>query len=161
MEENEGMQYAIGIDASILKTKLSGLLKGSKEDTQVLILPTLAEKQSKLTFDELLEAVAEQFKINKEKTTAAIKSITDIFPEFEPDELSFELNQIFFYYQKEKEAESGTIEYAFSIKINLGGLLNLANILTIESLYMAIWNTERESVLKEFKMDDLTNLLPE
>lgn len=161
-----GLNYAIGIDAILLKTPMTGLIKGGNGETEVLVLPNEVEKGQTLDFKTLLNEVAKQFNISAENITNAMSGIQGIFPSFDPEKLTFQLNQIFFHYKKEKKAEGATTEpeavteYAFSIKINLGGILELAGIISIDTLYLAFWNTGRESVLKQFNMADLSALLP-
>lgn len=166
-DSKSGLNYAIGVDATILATPVAGLVKGGNEEIEVLILPTKVETVQTLNFDTLLKEIATQFKVPAADITKAMDGISAIFPSFDPKKLTFQLNQIFFHYKKEKKAEGATqepeatTEYAFSIKINLGGILELAGIISIDTLYLAIWNTNRESVLKQFNMADISALLPE
>lgn len=153
------LQFALGMDLTILKTKVAGMVKSGDGKTQVLVLPAKVETASKLSFKDLLEEISKQFGINKDSINTAMDNIKTIFPKFDPEKLTFQLNQIFFYYNK--EAAGPTTEYAFSIQINLGGLFELAGVLSIETLYMAIWNTKRVSVLKQLGMADLSTLLPQ
>lgn len=153
------LQFALGMDLTILKTKVAGMVKSSDGKTQVLVLPAKVETASQLSFKDLLEEISKQFGINKDSISTAMDNIKTIFPKFDPEKLTFQLNQIFFYYNK--EAAGSTTEYAFSIQINLGGLLELAGVLSIETLYMAIWKTQRASVLKQLGMADLSTLLPQ
>lgn len=160
-----GLKYAICIDATILKNKVAGFIEGGN-GTEVLILPKEVEALQTLDFQTLLKEVARQFHLPEEEITTAIKGIQAIFPDFNPEDLTFQLNQIFFHYKKKgtgaetAEDPASFMEYAFSIKINLGKALELAGILSIETLYLAIWNTKLESVLKQFKMADISALLP-
>lgn len=154
-----GLNYALSIDATILLTQVSGLLKGGAEGTEVLILPKNVETAKTLNFEDLLNEIAKQFHIEADKIKSTMENIKTILTEFDPQKLTFQLNQIFFHYKK--EAKDEVTEYAFSIKINLGGALSLAGVISVETLYMAIWNTKRESVLKQFNMADITALLPE
>lgn len=157
-----GLNYAIGIDATILLTQVSGLLKGGAEGTEVLILPKSVETTKTLNFETLLKEISKQFHIEENTIKSSMENIKAVLPEFDPQKMTFQLNQIFFHYKKEnKEATDAVTEYAFSIKINLGGALSLAGVISINTLYMAIWNTTRESVLKQFNMVDLSALLPE
>lgn len=153
------LQFALGMDLTILKTKVAGMVKSGDGKTQVLVLPAKVETASQLSFKDLLEEISKQFGINKDSISTAMDNIKTIFPKFDPEKLTFQLNQIFFYYNK--EAAGSTTEYAFSIQINLGGLLELAGVLSIETLYMAIWKTQRASVLKQLGMADLSTLLPQ
>lgn len=160
-QSESGLNYAIGIDATILLTQVAGLLKGGTEGTEVLILPRNVETTKTLSFEALLKEISKQFHIEEKAIKDTMNGIKAIFPSFDPEKLTFQLNQIFFYYKKGKEAPNANTEYAFSIKINLGGILELAGVISIETLYMAIWDTSRKSVLKQFNMADITALLPE
>lgn len=164
-DSNSGFRYAIGIDVTILKTQVAGLIEGGN-GTEILILPKEVETLQTLDFNTLLAEIGKQFNVSADQIKSAMGSIKAIFPNFDPQSLSFQLNQIFFHYKKDKGVEgkepdpAALIEYAFSIKINLGGILELANIISIDTLYLAIWNTKRESVLKQFNMADISALLP-
>lgn len=164
-ESESSLNYAIGIDTTILATQVAGLLKGGNGETEMLILPKKVETVQTLKFTELLKEVEKQFQVSAESITNAMNGIKGIFPNFDPEKLTFQLNQIFFHYKKPKKevdvAPEAVTEYAFSIKINLGGILELAGIISIDTLYLAIWNTKRESVLKQFNMADISALLPE
>ncbi len=165
-DADANFNFAIGVDATILKTKVAGYIKGGNGKTEILVLPTDVDTIQTLSFSEITQAVAHQFNIDEDEMKSKITGIKDIFSEFDPDKLTFQLNQIYFYYKKEEPATTGgeasvTTEYAFSIKINLGGLLNLADIVSIDSLYLAIWNINEESVLKRFNMADLSALRPQ
>lgn len=160
-QSESGLNYAIGIDATILLTQVAGLLKGGTEGTEVLILPRNVETRKTLSFEVLLKEISKQFHIEEKTIRDTMNGIKAILPRFDPEKLTFQLNQIFFYYKKGKEAANATTEYAFSIKINLGEILNLAGVISIETLYMAIWDTTRQSVLNQFNMVDISALLPD
>lgn len=156
-----GLNYALSIDATILLTQVSGLVKSGNDGTEVLILPKNVETAKTLNFEDLLNEIAKQFHIEADKIKSTMENIKTILTDFDPQNMTFQLNQIFFHYKKVKDANDAVTEYAFSIKINLGGALSLAGVISVETLYMAIWNTKRESVLKQFNMVDIKALLPE
>jgi hypothetical protein len=161
-ESVSGFNYAIGMDAIVLKQQIAGLIKGGTDGTEVLIVPKKVEVVQTLDFQTLCDEVAKQFDVPEDKIKDAMTSIHGIFPNFKAEELTFQLNQIFFHYKAGGTTDSKSLtEYAFSIKINLGGILELTGIISIDSLYLAIWNTTRKSVLKQFNMSDISSLLPE
>lgn len=157
------MKFAVAIGAEILKTEVEGFFKKENKMTEILILPKTVKESKGMNLDEMLKAVNKQFGADTDKIKRAIENIA---PNIKLKDLNFRLNQIFFYMQKEEgktEGEEKGVdikEYAFSITIGFVGTLNLADIIEVKALNLAVWNTKRKPVLKQLNMADISQLLP-
>lgn len=58
-----------------------------------------------------------------------------------------------------KENNKGKTEYAFAISVNMADALPDFGFVKLNSLFVAVWNTERESVLKQIGTGNITRML--
>lgn len=160
-KNDSDLNFALALDATILETKVGGFLQKKDNVTEVLVLPTEVDPDKILTLKDLVFDIGKHFGISESTITEKLNSIKTIFPNFNPDDVSFQLKQLFFYMKTGSEKENENVkEYALSIKINLKGSLDFASIISIDTLYLAVWNTKRKVVLEEMKLADLSELLP-
>lgn len=56
-------------------------------------------------------------------------------------------------------AEKGFTEYAFAVSVNMADALPNFGFIKLNSLFVAVWNTERENVLKQIGAGNITRML--
>lgn len=77
---------------------------------------------------------------------------------FDVNAISFQLQSAFLYNDSPKEGE-GVTEYAFAISVDMSDALPDLGFVKLNSLFIAVWNTKREAVLRQIGTGNITKML--
>lgn len=167
-----------GINFQILKTELTACFQKNTEGFQILVFPTDQESDKGMTVREMIDELKKLLSKSgaqleeggqqmEQDITNAITDISD--PEnsksdeekkkFDPLALEVCLQQVFLYYKK--SGSETTFEYAFKFELDLGSVLPDFGLISVDKLFVAVWNTNRKKILQKMGLCDIDEVLEE
>lgn len=156
----ENMNLALGANLELLKTPLSVMLEKSGNGYKILLLPTKLDSPHSVTLGEMVDEFKSAFNMGddvKEKITNSLKSVSDDENSFDPNKIKFQLQSAFLYLDSNTEPK--TKEYALAISVDTSDALPSLGFVKLNSLYVAVWNTEREAVLRQIGSGNISSML--
>lgn len=151
-----------------LKAKLIAAYEKNANGYQILVKPT-SPTASTMSINEMVTEVNDLIqKISGDKTLDrdAIKNqISDLCSSPANgdmlDNIKISLKQVFLYMDNEgTDTAKNTFEYAFDVEIT-NGIAKDLNVINLQSVSLAIWNTSRKSVIDQMDIKKLDELLKE
>ncbi len=159
----QNMNIALGANFDLLKTNLSAMFEKDDKGSKILLLPTKINSPNSVTLDEMITDFKKAFGMNdndskqiEEQLNAAKKegSAVDI------GKITFQLQSAFLYKDMPKQGSGNEeTEYAFAISVNMAEALPDLGFVKLNNLFIAIWNTEREAVLRQIGTGNITKML--
>lgn len=175
----KSLNAAIGVDFSLIGTKLHAMYKKDTNGYKILLIPTLQSDNEGITIQELIddiksltESVTGSNSLNTEELTTALdgavqeaadeegkKGANDKLPD--TSEIRIILSMAYLYINKEDEQEKSDIEYAFNLNILTTGLIPkaLSSIVTVDHIGISVWNTERTQILNQMSIVKIEDYL--
>ena len=155
------MNLAFGANFDLLKTNLAAVFEKDENGTKILLIPTKVDSPTPVTLGEMLADFESAFGINPDdlgNIESGLKAVNEGNKKFNINAITFQLQSAFLYkdssIMKEKEAE-----YAFAISVDMSEALPDFGFAKLNSLFFAVWNTERETVLRQIGTGNITKLL--
>lgn len=175
----KSLNAAIGVDFSLIGTKLHAMYKKDTNGYKILLIPTLQSDNEGITIKELIDDIKSLTKnvtgsdsLNTEELTKALngaaqegageegkKEANDKLPD--TNEIRIILNMAYLYINKEGEQQKSDIEYAFNLNILTTGLIPkaLSSIVTVDHIGISVWNTERTQILNQMSIVKIEDYL--
>lgn len=154
------MNLALGANVELLKTPLSVMYEKSGKNHKILLLPTKLDSPHSVTLEEMVEEFKSAFGMGddvKEKLTNSLKTVSDDENSFAPNKFKFQLQSAFLYL--DSSTEPITKEYALAISVDTSDALPSLGFVKLNSVYIAVWNTEREAVLRQIGSGNISSML--
>lgn len=151
-----------------LKAKLIAAYEKTATGYKILVKPTSATASAMSIGDMVKEVNGLIQSISGDKPLeedAIAAQISDLYPASENgsvlDNIKISLKQVFLYVDKTgTDTSQNTFEYAFDVEI-INEITKDFDVINLESVSLAIWNTQRESVIAQMDMKKLEELLQE
>lgn len=160
------LNAAVAIDFSLIGTSLHAMYKKEKEGYKILLIPSLQEDSEGVSFEQLIKDIKSMVSgvtgsepANMDEIENTLKSAADDPTKINLDEIRVKLNMAYPYI--DKTTPEGILEYAFNINIQTTGLIPsaLKNIITVDHLGIAVWNTERAQILNKMSIAKIEDYL--
>ncbi|MBB2183597.1 hypothetical protein H0486_11995 [Lachnospiraceae bacterium MD1] len=160
-----------GITFTLLGTSFTAVFEKTAKQIQFILLPTPGQEDKSFTIQEICDGINDQLKQWSGGTDNPVKTsdVTDQMKDYmsadkkDPTFLSnyrVKLNEIFLYITKDLgDSPLTTVEYAFSISINKDDADLGFQFISLDSVFVNIWNTERANILSKMTMGDIQKLL--
>lgn len=168
----ESMNLALGVNFDLLKTNLSAMFEKDDKGSKILLLPTKVDSPNPVTLGEMVEDFKKAFGMNEKDSEGIKNSLEAVKKEgstFNPDAITFKLQSAFFYKNMPKQAAAnaqnpetqtaGETEYAFAVSVDMADALPDLGFVKLNSMFIAVWNTERETVLQQIGTGKITHML--
>lgn len=168
----ESMNLALGVNFNLLDTNLSAMFEKDDEGSKILLLPTKVDSPNPVKLGKMVEDFQKAFgmkdgeEIKSSLTAVAAKKEGSTF---NPDAITFKLQSAFFYKNMPKQAAAdaqnaatqtaGETEYAFAVSVDMADALPDLGFAKLNSMFIAVWNTERETVLQQIGTGKITHML--
>lgn len=166
----------IGIDFSLIGTKLRAVYEKKGEDGYAILLaPSAQEADNGVSIGKVIDDIkklvssagsgastADMEKDLTEGISALTKgdgktgSDTD---KFDLNKIMVQLNMAYLYLCKDKEQD--VLEYVFQLRILTEGLIPpaIAEIVDVSGVSLSIWNTSRQKVVNQMQLITIDNFL--
>lgn len=157
----QNMNLALGANFDLLKTNLSAVFEKDNKGSKILLLPTKINSPTAVTLGEMISDFKSAFGMSDEDTKKIGSSLDAVKKEgskFNPDAITFQLQSAFLYKDSPKEGE-GTLEYAVAVFVNMADALPDLGFVKLNSLFIAVWNTERQAVLQQIGTGTIAKML--
>lgn len=164
----QGMNLAVGANFDLLKTNLAAVIEKDQNGMKILLTPTKVESPVSVTFEDMKNDLKRAFQIPDEDLGKISNNLNDLGKDdkagdnkknsFDIGKMKFQLQSAFFYKDSPKEGD-GTNEYAFAIAVDTSEALPDLGFIKLNGLFFAIWNTEREGVLRQIGTGTITKML--
>lgn len=174
----QSMNLALGVNFDLLKTNLAAVFEKDEKGSKILLAPTKIDSPTPVTLGEMIADFKSAFGMSDEDSKKIESSLNAVKKEgssFNPNAITFQLQAAFFYKDmpaapkkegegKEPTAETqdtdqGTTEYAFAISVDMSDALPDLGFVKLNSLFIAVWNTEKEAVLRQIGTGNITKML--
>lgn len=158
----------IGIDFSLIGTKLQAVYEKKGEDGYAILLaPSAQEADNGVSIGEVIadiqklvsgtgsNASADDMK----KDLTASMSALSTGDKFDPCKVVVQLNMAYLYLRKGKEQD--VLEYAFQLRILTEGLIPpaIAQIVDVSNVSLSVWNTSRQKIINQMQLVTIDNFL--
>lgn len=157
----QSMNLALGANFNLLKTNLAAVFEKDEKGSKILLIPTKVDSPTPVTLDEMIADFKSAFGMSDGDSDKIGKSLDTVKKEnstFDIKTITFQLQSAFFYKEIPKTG-NGTTEYAFAISVNMSDALPDLGFVKLNSLFIAVWNTEREAVLRQIGTGNITKML--
>lgn len=168
----ESMNLALGVNFDLLKTNLSAMFEKDDKGSKILLLPTKVDSPNPVTLKEMVKDFQKAFGMNEKDSKEIENSLDAVKKEgstFNPEAITFKLQSAFFYKNMPKQAAAdaqnaatqtaGETEYAFAVSVDMADALPDLGFAKLNSMFIAVWNTERETVLRQIGTGKITHML--
>lgn len=156
----ENMNLALGANVELLKTPLSVMLEKSGNGFKILLLPTKLDSPHSVTLGEMVDEFKSAFQIEESETKKiedSLKTVSSNENNFDTNKIKFQLQSAFLYL--DSNSETKTKEYALAISVDTSDALPSLGFVKLNSVYVAVWNTEREAVLRQIGSGNISSML--
>jgi hypothetical protein len=162
------MNLAVGLNFDLLKTNLAAMFENDESGSKILLLPTKVDSPSTVSLNEMVDEFKEAFSLGNDadKIRGSLESVTKEGGDggdkkkFDPLAITVQLQSAFIYKTIPAKGD-GELEYAIAVAVNMADALPSLGFLKVNSLFLAVWNTERESVLRQIGTGNISNMLKE
>lgn len=168
----ESMNLALGVNFDLLDTNLSAMFEKDDKGSKILLLPTKVDSPNPVKLGKIVEDFQKAFGMNEKDSKEIENSLDAVKKEgstFNPDAITFKLQSAFFYKNMPKQAAAdaqnaatqtaGETEYAFAVSVDMADALPDLGFAKLNSMFIAVWNTERETVLRQIGTGKITHML--
>lgn len=157
------MNLALGVNFDLLKTNLSAIYEKSDEGNKVLLFPTKVDSPNPVTFGEMITDFKKTFGMTEEdakKIEGSLDSVKKEGSSFDLTKVKICLQVAYFYYNKPKKGDKET-EYAVSVSVDMADALPDLGFVKLNSLSLAIWNTDKTAVVRQIGSGNISKMLEE
>lgn len=157
----QNMNLALGANFDLLKTNLSAVFEKDADGSKILLAPTKIDSPTPVTLGEMMDDFKKAFGMSEEDSQKIEKNLDAVRKEgsqFDVKAITFQLQSAFLYKDSPKEKE-GITEYAFAMSVDMSDALPDLGFVKLNSLFIAVWNTERETVLRQIGTGNITKML--
>lgn len=174
----ENMNLALGANFDLLKTNLAAMFEKDETGSKILLVPTKIDSPTPVTLEEMIADFKSAFGMKDEDSNKIESSLNAVKKEgskFDVNKITFQLQAAFFYKDmpaaqstagndknppaETQNANQGITEYAFAISVDMSDALPDLGFVKLNSLFLAVWNTEREAVLRQIGTGNITKML--
>lgn len=166
------MNALVGVDFSLIGTKLRAVYEKSGEGWNLLLIPTELEAESGISIGKMVEEIQAMIK-GQGSTASTDKLKTDITDQLKAcsDGREFDLNKVivkldmaYLYIHKHKAQgadEQDELEYAFQMEVITDGFIpaGVAQIVDVTHLSLSVWSTERKKILEKMRLVTIADYL--
>lgn len=157
----QSMNLALGANFELLKTNLAAVFEKDDNGSRVLLAPTKVENPTSVTLDEMKKDFQKAFNMSDDDSKKIEKSLDAAKKEgsaFDISKIAFQL-QAAFLYRNAPTNGTATTEYAFAISVDMSDALPDFGFVKLNSLFVAVWNTERQAVLTQIGTGNINKML--
>lgn len=157
----QNMNLALGANFDLLKTNLAAVFEKDEKGSKILLIPTKVNSPTPVTLGEMIADFKKAFGMSDEdskKIESHLNAVKKEGSSFDVNAITFQLQSAFFYKDSPKEGKKVT-EYAFAISVDMADALPDLGFAKLNSLFIAIWNTERETVLRQIGTGAIDEML--
>ena len=158
----------VGIDFSLIGTKLHAVYEQKKDGYAVLLAPSEQNAENGVSIKQLISDISDMLKgsISDEDKDKMEDNITGKLSGLSDNggvaagDIIVRLNMAYLYINKEADKEAVT-EYAFQLQIVNDGLIPKAvsNIVDVTNVSVSVWNTTRQKVLDQMQLVSINKYL--
>lgn len=167
----------VGIDFSLIGTKLHAAYEKDKDGYSVLLMPAPQEADNGVTIGKLIEDIrglvngVRDKELTDEEKQAMEADLQDglsgLTPEddkkdgFDLNKLIIKLNMAYLYIRKTQDEATSTLEYAFQLEVIAKDLIPEAvrSLVTVDCLSISVWNTTRQKVLDKMSLVSINDYI--
>lgn len=157
----ESMNLAFGANFDLLKTNLNAVFKKDKDGCEILVAPTKIEKPASVKWKDIYDDFKNAFDMPDteiQKMEDSLNSVKNEKSTLKIEEMDFQL-QAAFLYKNAPATGTATTEYAFAINVDMSDALPSLGFIKLNSVFVAVWNTERQAVLRQIGTGDISKML--
>jgi hypothetical protein len=150
------------LNFDLLKTNLNAAYEKNGEKYKILLLPSdITEESSGVSLGEMVESINTLFGkeiVEKKAITDSMESVNtskDESKKFKWEKITFHLKAAYFY----KDSEKDVSDYAFAIKVDLADAVPDLGFIKVNTIGLAVWNTQRTAILSRMNMGSIDDLL--
>ncbi len=175
----QNMNLVLGVNFDLLKTNLAAIYEKTDQKSALLVMPITVNSPNTVKLGEMVDEFKDAFGIEgaEDKIKGNLENVQNEKSPFKWDEIDFQLKAAFLYKEmpgkqtegteKASETQSGSgavsdngfTEYAFAISVDVSNALPRLGVIEINSLFVAVWNTERTSVLAQMGIGNISRML--
>lgn len=165
----QSMNLALGANFNLLKTNLAAMFEKDETSNKILLVPTKINSPTPVTLKEMVDDFKSAFGMSDEDSKKIGNTLDAVATpkgekKFDVNAITFQLQAAFLYKeipaaQAEAEAQKGVTEYAFAISVDMADALPDLGFVKLNSLFVAVWNTEREAVLRQIGTGNIAKIL--
>lgn len=168
----------VGIDFSLIGTKLHAAYEKDKDGYSVLLMPSEQNADTGVSIGKLIEDIkglvngvrTKELTEDEQKAMEADfeDGLSGLTPETEEQKQGFDLNKLivklnmaFLYIRKTKDDASSTLEYAFQLQVIAKDVIPEAvrSLVTVDNLSVSVWNTTRQKVLDQMSLISINDYI--
>ena len=159
----QNMNLALGANFDLLKTNLAAVFEKDDKGSKILLVPTKIDSPTPVTLGEMIADFKKAFGMSDEDSKKIGGTLDAVATkkegsEFDVNAITFQLQSAFLYKDSPKEG-TGVTEYAFAISVDMADALPDLGFVKLNSLFIAVWNTERETVLRQIGTGNIARML--
>lgn len=157
----QSMNLALGANFELLKTPLAAVFEKDEQGSRVLLAPTKVENPSSVQLGDMIADFKKAFNMSDEDSKKIESSLNSVKKEgsaFDINKIAFQL-QAAFLYRNAPATGTATTEYAFAISVDMSDALPDFGFVKLNSLFIAVWNTERQAVLSQIGTGNISKML--
>lgn len=158
----ESMNLALGANFDLLKTNLAAVFEKDEKGSKILLTPTKIDSPTPVTLGEMIADFKSAFNMSEEdakKIESNLDAVKKEGSSFDVNAITFQLQSAFLYNDSPKEGGERVTEYAFAISVDMSDALPDLGFVKLNSLFIAVWNTKREAVLRQIGTGNITKML--
>lgn len=160
------MNAALAVDFTLFKSKMTAMFTKEKAGIRFLVIPINQGDAPIITLDELIADVKKMAggDTDTHAIEEALKQTADDAKDKEPintSEITFQLKMLYLYIDTTQGKDKKVVEYAFNVNVMTTGLIPAAlkNIITVDHLGIAVWNTSRDIILNKMSIVNINTYL--
>lgn len=157
----ESMNLAFGANFDLLENNLAAVFEKNKDGSKILVTPTKIENPASVKLEKIITELQKNFGVSEAETQKMKDSLNSVKNEkstLKIEEMDFRL-QTAFLYRNAPATGTATTEYAFAISVDMSDALPDLGFIKLNSLFVAVWNTERQAVLRQIGTCDISKML--
>lgn len=157
----QSMNLALGANFELLKTNLTGVFEKDEKGSRVLLAPTKVDNPTSVTLGEMISDFKNAFGMSTEDSKKIEDNLNNVKKEgssFDINKIAFQL-QAAFLYRDAPTNGTATTEYAFAVSVDMSDALPDFGFVKLNSLFVAMWNTDRQAVLRQIGTGNISNML--
>lgn len=170
LNETAALQANAGLRFTLLGKKyLAVFEKGANDNISFVIIPDPEQQEEECSLTELciqLNGVVKNVSgtqddvFNAETMGKEINQYTNTSVSNKgAADIQVKVSQLFLYIHK-KGSEPLDVQYAISLSLNLSEFgLNLGDAVSLDSVWVSLWNTELENILNKMEIEDIEKLI--
>lgn len=161
------LKFNAGVEFTLLGQKFTAMMEKDTKLFRFVLLPTPGAKNKPYSIADICSGITDSVNnlVNSPETTIDTVSVVNNVKAYVPtatDSYMVYLNQIFLYFCRDTATSNptNTFEYAFSISIKKDDVrIDGINIVSLDSVSINIWNTDRLNILEKMAMGNMDELL--